>query len=83
MGYYMDQRDVAFAIKKENVDKAFNAIRELADRTDLMHSGSLDCPSFAWVTPSSLRNAHTLYDIMDEWGWIIEFDQDDNVDYII
>ena len=82
MGYYMTQRDAIFHIKKENVDKALQAIKDLADPEKMKgnaHGGSRTEIWYSWVTTSEFVNAGTLKDAIRAWRWEVDIDDEGNV----
>jgi hypothetical protein len=68
----MQNYDVYFNIRKENVDAALKAIKEMPI-SDIHYS---------WVEEEEYRSAETLEDAMKAWGWCIDTDKDGNVDSI-
>ncbi len=65
MGYYMDQIDGNFRVKKENLDKMFEAIKNIPDE------------SYAWV--DDFKNCDNIRDILLEWRWETYFDENGNI----
>jgi len=87
MGYYINQREAMFRIKKENFDAALKAVVELADEKhrSRMNGGSWKCGkrtswNYAWVNMEELKNAKTLEDAMNCWGWEVYTEDEDIVD---
>jgi hypothetical protein len=66
MGYYVVNTGSNFKIKFENIQKAFEAIKNVKGK------------NFWWVK-DSFRDAENFTDIMRHWRWEVEFDKDSNV----
>jgi hypothetical protein len=71
----MNQGNTAFALKRENQSAALAAIRALSGKGP--HSGR-----FSWVDRDFATRCDNFHDIMDEWRWEPEYDDDGNVDNI-
>ena len=65
MGYYMDQIDGNFRVKKENLDKMFEAIKNIPNE------------SYAWI--DDFKNCDNIRDILLEWRWETYFDENGNI----
>jgi hypothetical protein len=92
MGYRIEQRDCDFRIKAENVDKARDAIKALANRVSegggfTSSGGQVRERYFSWVRTEDFANADTLEDALRPWRWDIEFNGNgngsDDVDWIM
>ena len=68
MGYYMNQRDSNFYIKRKNVGAAHDALKCIGD--------------VSWADSSVLKMSRSLAEAFDELRWRIEIDDDGNVDGI-
>jgi len=84
MGYYMDQGDSKFIVKKENFDEALKVIKALKDNTNQMHGGSSSTGEkwYSWVEMSELANAKTLHEAIEAWRWTVELDKEENINEI-
>lgn len=67
MGYYMYQNKCDFKIKRENIPKAFNALRTLF---------SSDSPPTGWIYPKDVLAANTFEDAIGEARWDVYFEAD-------
>lgn len=81
MGYCMDLMDADFVIKRENQDKALEAVKKLADTVNENGSGSSysggECKSrsYAWVTTEDFVNADDVSEAISAWGWEPQTDE--------
>lgn len=68
MGYYINQVDSNFTIKKENVQKAWDALIELfkIEKKSIHDSSGWH---YSWITTEDVLNAKTFEDAMDEARW--------------
>jgi hypothetical protein len=66
MGYYMNQADARFAIKKENEDRCLQAIKDLAGPTK----------DYSWVDNKAVSEAKSLAEAFDLWRWPIQADDE-------
>lgn len=68
MGYYIDQVDNDFTIKKENIQKAWDALIELfkIEKKSIHDSSGWH---YSWINTDSVLNAKTFEDAMDEARW--------------
>jgi len=65
MGYYMEQIDGDFRVKKENLDKMFEAIKKIPGE------------SYSWV--NDFKNCDHIKDALLEWRWEPYFDENGNI----
>jgi len=72
MGYYMDQSETYFTIKKENKDKALDLLKQFAAE----HTGEY------WSYPACVLETHTLGEAFEECGWEVMEDDDGNIKHI-
>jgi hypothetical protein len=77
MGYCIHQRDARFRIKKENFEKALEAIKALGALTDKMNGGSFGVAKeperwFSWVSMQFV-NSSDIADAMKHWRWEVMF----------
>jgi hypothetical protein len=88
MGYHMTMRDSLFEIKKENAEKALNAIKALADPVLMQDTcgggGSYKGEKmrevwYSWVNTEEFLNAKTLTEAIKAWRWIAEEDEAGNI----
>lgn len=70
MGYCMEQMENKFCIRKENEEKALQALKELARKNKKL----------AWINSNTIIKANTLEDAINECGWELERD-DEESDY--
>lgn len=88
MGYYMNQRDAYFVIKKENFDKALAAVKALGTKAKLDSGGG--CwrggdkveSSYSWVTTQGFMEAKTLKQAIEAWRWNPEIDDNGDICHI-
>lgn len=73
MGYYMNQREANFTIKKENVDKAWNVLKELFSKDDT---------SLSWIDNQDVLNSKSFEQAMSECRWDIEINEQGDYDSI-
>ena len=71
MGYYMNQVDSNFTIKKENIQKAWDSLIELfkIEKKSILDSSGYH---YAWIDTESVLDARTFEDAMDEARWSVE-----------
>jgi hypothetical protein len=78
MGYSMQLVQSKFCIKKENKDKALEAIRALASDPTKMsgygYSGGQQTRHFSWVTTDEFYLAKTLEVALVAWRWKAQTD---------
>jgi hypothetical protein len=65
MGYYMNQRDSNFCIKRENVGAAHDALKTLM--------------TAEWGDVKIIKKSRTLAEAFEELGWRLEMDDDGDV----
>ena len=83
MGYYMDQRESHFKIKKENFDAALTALKSVfvtENMTCCDWVNGNEIPHFAWVDTKRVLDAETLDEALEEIRWEPEHDLDGNID---
>lgn len=68
MGYYIEQVDSQFVIKKENIQNAWDALRDLFTIQKKATHDSTEC-QYAWVNAKEVLNAKTFCDAMFGAGW--------------
>lgn len=73
MGYYMNQIEANFTIKKEYVDKAYNALKELFSKGDT---------SLAWINNKVASNSKSFTEIMLKCRWQVESNEEGDYDTI-
>lgn len=69
MGYYVNSMESSFMLKKENVDKAWDALKKLFD----------EIPRIGWASQKVINESTSFEEAMEECGWTIE--QNENGDY--
>jgi hypothetical protein len=71
MGYYMEQVESNFTIKKENIQKAWDSLIELfkVEKKSVCDSSGYH---YSWIDTKSVLNAKTFQDAMDEARWSVE-----------
>lgn len=69
MGYYISQMESEFEMKKENADKALEALKNLLQEKK----------QIGWSRYEKVKNCKTLEDAMNECLWTL--DTNDNGDY--
>mgnify|MGYP005608626271 CR=1 FL=1 len=71
MGYYIDQVDSNFTIKKENIQKAWDSLIELfkIEKKSILDSSGYH---YSWIDTKSVLDAKTFEDAMDEARWSVE-----------
>ena len=82
MGYYMDQTDSKFIIKKENFKKALNALKDafIPENMDCMdYVNGENIPHFSWVNTQTVLNADTLEDALNEIRYQPKYDNNRNI----
>ena len=84
MGYYMDQMESDFKIKKENFSAALVAIKALAEQLEEKASGGSFGPNrierwFSWVVTSEFVDAKTLVDAIKAWRWQAQLNSDGDI----
>ena len=81
MGYYMNQVECNFRIKKENIQKAWDSLISLfriEEKPIKDASGS----HYAWINTNDVLNAETFEDAMCEIMWDLETSENGDIDYI-
>ena len=73
MGYFMNQREANFTIKKEYVDKAWNALIELLSKEDI---------TLSWIDNQEVLNSTSFEKAMSECRWNIEVNEQGDYDSI-
>jgi hypothetical protein len=82
MGYYMDQRESIFVIKKENFEAALQAIKDLAKKVQEVggggsyQHGEVVSRCYSWVATSEFLNASTVQAAINAWRWSVELDDE-------
>ena len=86
MGYYMNQRDAIFTIKKDKQAKALKAVQALAKPSKIKKGGGGSWSGgkqieqyYSWVNTEEFVSAKTLQDAMQAWRWDIHIDVDGNL----
>lgn len=79
MGYHMQQIGSVFTLKRTNEKGALAAIKALAGRETITDSSG---KHFSWVCDDFATKYDNLHDMMEEWRWELEYDDDGNVDAI-
>lgn len=74
MGYYMDQGETVFKIKKENLPAALEAIRELHGKETIHDRKN----GFSWVD-NDFHKKENIGDTLESWRWEPEFDEEGNI----
>lgn len=74
MGYYMDQGETVFKIKKENLPAALEAIRELHGKETIHDREN----GFSWVDDDFYKKEN-IGDTLESWRWEPEFDKEGNI----
>lgn len=71
MGYYMEQVESNFTIKKENIQKAWDSLIKLfkIEKKSILDSSGYH---YSWIDTKSVLDAETFKDAMDEARWSIE-----------
>lgn len=72
MGYCIDSMEASFMLKKENADKAWEALKKLFDKT----------PHIGWANQSVIKNSSSFEEAMEECGWTIEQNENGDYDFI-
>jgi hypothetical protein len=80
----MSVMEASFIIPEKNKAGALEAIKKLCEQEQEIGGGGCSTigtdgsrgwkKHFSWVDSSVLLKAETLYEAMEEWGWIIEED---------
>lgn len=78
MGYYMNQTDGKFFIKKENINKVIKAIQGLHGKESIEDSSGRH---FSWVDHDFYKKDN-ISDIFICWRWEVGFDEDGNVNSV-
>lgn len=73
MGYYMNQREANFTIKKEYVDKAWQALKDLFIKRDT---------SLSWIDNQDVLDSKSFEEIMSVCRWNIEINEQGDYDSI-
>lgn len=73
MGYYIDQVDSSFTIKKENIQKAWDSLIELfkIEKKSIHDSSGWH---YSWINTEDVLNARTFEEAMSEARWDVEID---------
>ena len=71
MGYYIDQVDNNFTIKKENIQKAWDSLIELfkIEKKSILYH-------YSWIDTQSVLNAKTFEDAMSEARWDMQLNKE-------
>lgn len=70
MGYYMEQVDSSFTIKKENIQKAWDSLIGLfkIEKKSIHDSSGWH---YSWINTEDVLNSATFEDAMDEARWSV------------
>ena len=82
MGYYINQTDSLFVIKKENFENALNALKAafVPDNMNCVdYIGGKQYPHFSWVDTQTVLDAEKLEDALIEIRYKPEYDDDGNI----
>ena len=75
MGYYIEQMEANFKMKKENTDKALEALKSVFVPEN-MHSydyiDGVKHPHFAWIDTKAVLESQTFEDAMGECRWDLD-----------
>lgn len=87
MGYYINQRETQFSIKKENIPACLERMKSLCNREDKMGGGrgigGEEAEKwFAWVDMDELKNATTINQAFNAWRWTVELDKNGNIEHL-
>ncbi len=78
MGYCMWQSDTEFRVPADKVHAAYEAVKNLAGKESIKDSSG---SHFRWVD-SDFTKAKTFEEIMHEWRWEVETDDEGALDII-
>lgn len=73
MGYLMNQREANFTIKKEFVDKAWNALKRLFSKEDT---------SLSWIDNQDVLSSKSFEEAMSACRWNLEINEQGDYDSI-
>lgn len=73
MGYFMNQREANFTIKKEYVDKAWNVLKDLFSKEDT---------SLSWIDNQDVLKSKSFEEAMSACRWNIEINERGDYDSI-
>jgi len=82
MGYYIEQTDSKFIIKKENFKEALNALKAvfIPENMDCMdYVEGKNIPHFSWVNTQTVLNSDTLEDALKEIRYQPKYDNNKNI----
>lgn len=81
MGYYMDQRDCKFTIKAENIDKAWEALRDLflKEEKSIYDAGGYH---YAWINTDDVLEADSFQEAMGNARWDVYKNSDGDINNI-
>ena len=87
MGYYITMVDSSFKLKKENEDKALAAIKDMFKPEHLnnqarggsFNGGGKTASWYSWVDTERSLACKTLAEAIDEWGWVVIQDDNDEI----
>ena len=82
MGYYIDQTDSKFVIKKENFDKALLALKKVfvpENMTCKDYINGKTYPHFSWVNTNVVLKAETIEEALEEIRYESEHDDEGNI----
>lgn len=79
MGYCIHQVDSFIKIKRDKFKEALAAIKALAGKETIEDSGG---SHFSWVDDDFATKYDDLHDMMEEWRYELEYDDEGNVDGI-
>ena len=82
MGYYMDQTDSKFVMKKENFEKALQALKEVfvpENMTCKDYIYGKVYPHFSWVDTNVVLKAETIEEVLEEIRYEPEHDDEGNI----
>lgn len=82
MGYYMDQTDSKFVMKKENFGKALQALKGVfipENMTCIDYVYGKKYPHFSWVDTNVVLKAKTIEEALKEIRYEPEYDNEGNI----
>lgn len=86
MGYFMDQRDTKFTIKKENFEAALKALKDLFrdERNMPIYDwiNGTKHPHFSWVSTKEVLDSESLCQALSAIRWSPDVDSNEDINYI-
>ena len=79
MGFHMQQIGGVFTLKRSNEKGALAAIKALAGKETIKDGSGAH---FSWVDSDFAEKYDNLHDMMEEWRWELEYDDNGDVDAI-